>query len=57
MATGLGMELSELLALEIGTVSDYRLSYYAAWLSRLEASAQGRRSQQIKRAVDGMRFN
>jgi hypothetical protein len=57
MATGLGMELSELLALEDGAASDHRLSYYAAWLSRLEASAQGRRSQQIKRATDGMRFN
>jgi transcriptional regulator with XRE-family HTH domain len=57
MATGLGIELRELLALEHGTVSGDRLSYYAAWLSRLEASAQGRRSEQIKRAIDGMRFN
>ena len=57
MATGLGLELSELLALEDGTASDHRLNYYAAWLSRLESSAQGRRSQQIKRAIDGMRFD
>ena len=57
MAAGLGIEPDELLAMEEGTASDERLGFYAAWLSRLEAAAQGRRNQQLKRAFDGMRFN
>jgi len=57
MATGLGINLRELLALEDGTAPDDRLSFYAAWLSRLESSAAARRNQQLKRAIDGMRFD
>ena len=57
MAVGLGVDLDELLAMEGGAASHDRLGFYAAWLSRLETAAPGRRQQMLKRAIYGMRFN
>ena len=56
MATGLGIDLRELLAFENGAAADDRLGFYAAWLSRLEATTPGRRQQLFQRAIEGVRF-
>jgi hypothetical protein len=57
MATGLGIDLGELLAMEDGAADDDRLNFYVAWLSRLEATTPGRRQQLLQRANEGARFN
>ena len=57
MATGLGIDVTDLLAFEGGAAPDDRLSFYTAWLSRLETSTPGRRIQQFQRAIEGLRFN
>ena len=57
MATGLGIDLGELLAMEDGAADDDRLNFCAAWLSRLEATTPGRRQLLLQRASEGARFN
>jgi hypothetical protein len=56
MAKGLGIGLDQLLAMENGETPDDRLSFYSAWLSRLEATAPARRQQLFRQAMDGKRF-
>jgi hypothetical protein len=57
MATGLGITLDELDALERGATLGHRLSFYSAWLSRLEAAAPTQRKWLFRRAADGERFD
>ena len=57
IATGLGIDLREVLALEDGASTDDRLNFYVAWLSRLEATTPGRRQQLLQLAIEGTRFN
>jgi len=56
MARGLGIDLEKVIAIERGGAPDDRLSFYAAWLSRLEGAAPARRKQQFERAANGERF-
>jgi transcriptional regulator with XRE-family HTH domain len=57
MASGLGISTHQLSVLEESSAQDERWSFYSAWLSRLEAAAQGRRREQFKRASRGLRFD
>jgi hypothetical protein len=56
MASGLGVGLGRLLAMEDGTATDEDRTFYRTWLSRIEGWSAGERHLQLLGASAGRRF-
>jgi hypothetical protein len=56
MASGLGVGLGRLLAMEDGTATEEDRTFYRTWLSRIEGWSAGERHLQLLGASAGRRF-
>ena len=56
MASGLGVGLGRLLAMEDGTATEEDRTFYRTWLSRIEGWSVGERHLQLLGASAGRRF-
>jgi hypothetical protein len=56
MAHGLGIGVTDLTAIEDGTITDDKRNAYAGWLAGIEHWPEHHRLREVKRAEQGYRF-